>query len=140
MIRSCYGCTFGNEKINFGHTSAASGRSVRLLFGRPLYTLTQETLVDSGLAIKVCLYVESDHIPVHTEDKIFYSELDYHDFLMRRGWTCLREFDSFRHIDNLDDLRPDAIYRGLSMLRYREGGQLVLEEMVPRIEDDGKTD
>ncbi|KAK7246941.1 hypothetical protein RIF29_41814 [Crotalaria pallida] len=71
--------------------------------------------LDEGLAIKVCLYDESDHIPVHTEDKIFYSELDYHDFLTRRGWTCLREFDSFRHIDNLDDLRPGAIYRGVSL-------------------------
>lgn len=71
-------------------------------------------LLISGLAIKVCLYDESDHIPVHTEEKIFYTEDDYRDFLTRRAWTCLREFDGYRNIDNMDDLRPGAIYRGVS--------------------------
>ncbi|KAI4343362.1 hypothetical protein L6164_010720 [Bauhinia variegata] len=70
--------------------------------------------LDEGMAIKVCLYDESDHIPVHTEDKIFYTEDDYRDFLTRRGWTCLREFDGYRNIDNMDDLQPGAIYRGVS--------------------------
>ncbi|KAJ6981344.1 hypothetical protein NC653_024676 [Populus alba x Populus x berolinensis] len=70
--------------------------------------------LDEGLAIKVCLYDESDHMPVHTEEKIFYTEDDYRDFLTRRGWTCLREFDGYRNIDSMDDLRHDAIYRGVS--------------------------
>ncbi|KAG2701839.1 hypothetical protein I3760_06G062400 [Carya illinoinensis] len=70
--------------------------------------------LDEGLAIKVCLYDESDHIPVHTEEKIFYSEDDYHNFLSHRGWSSLREFDGYRNIDNMDDLRPGAIYRGMS--------------------------
>ncbi|CAI8598118.1 unnamed protein product [Vicia faba] len=70
--------------------------------------------LDEGMAIKVCLYDESDHIPVHTEEKIFYTEDDYRDFLARRAWTCLREFDGYRNIDNMDDLRPGAIYRGVS--------------------------
>ncbi|KAJ9176237.1 hypothetical protein P3X46_011572 [Hevea brasiliensis] len=70
--------------------------------------------LDEGLAVKVCLYDESDHIPVHTEEKIFYTEDDYRDFLNRRGWSCLREFDGYRNIDNMDDLRPGAIYRGVS--------------------------
>ncbi|EXB82411.1 hypothetical protein L484_027583 [Morus notabilis] len=70
--------------------------------------------VDEGLVIKVCLYDESDHMPVHTEEKIFYTEDDYRDFLTRRGWTCLREFDNYRNIDNMDDLRPGGIYRGVS--------------------------
>ncbi|XP_027335201.1 trihelix transcription factor GT-1-like [Abrus precatorius] len=70
--------------------------------------------LDEGMAIKVCLYDESDHIPVHTEEKIFYTEDDYRDFLARRGWTCLREFDGYRNIDNMDDLRHGAIYRGVS--------------------------
>ncbi|KAI4368482.1 hypothetical protein MLD38_017036 [Melastoma candidum] len=70
--------------------------------------------LDEGLAIKVCLYDESNHLPVHTEDKIFYTEDDYRDFLGRRGWTCLREFDGYRNVDNMDDLRPEAIYRGVS--------------------------
>ncbi|KAJ4710916.1 trihelix transcription factor GT-1 [Melia azedarach] len=70
--------------------------------------------LDEGLAIKVCLYDESDHIPVHTEDKTFYTEEDYREFLARRGWTCLREFDGYRNVDNMDDLRPGAIYRGVT--------------------------
>ncbi|KAF2286541.1 hypothetical protein GH714_017584 [Hevea brasiliensis] len=41
-------------------------------------------------------------------------EDDYRDFLNRRGWSCLREFDGYRNIDNMDDLRPGAIYRGVS--------------------------
>ncbi|OAY32397.1 trihelix transcription factor GT-1 [Manihot esculenta] len=70
--------------------------------------------LDEGLAVKVCLYDDSDHMPVHTEEKIFYTEDDYRDFLTRRGWSCLREFDGYRNIDNMDDLRPGAIYRGVS--------------------------
>ncbi|KAJ6689141.1 hypothetical protein OIU85_005538 [Salix viminalis] len=70
--------------------------------------------LDEGLAIKVYLYDESDHLPVHTEEKIFYTEDDYRDFLSHRGWTCLREFDGYRNIDSMDDLRHGAIYRGVS--------------------------
>nr|POE44892.1 trihelix transcription factor gt-1 [Quercus suber] len=71
--------------------------------------------LDEGLAIKVCLYDESDHIPaMHTEDKIFYTEDDYRNFLSQRGWSCLRELDGYRNIDSMDDLRPGAIYRGVS--------------------------
>lgn len=76
--------------------------------------LAWHNIIIAGMAIKVCLYDESDHIPVHTEDKIFYTEDDYRDFLARRAWTCLREFDGYRNIDNMDDLRPGAIYRGVS--------------------------
>ncbi|XP_044493133.1 trihelix transcription factor GT-1-like isoform X1 [Mangifera indica] len=68
--------------------------------------------LDEGLSIKVCLYDESDHMPVHTEDKTFYTEEDFRVFLARRCLTCLREFDGYRNIDNMDDLRPGAIYRG----------------------------
>lgn len=70
--------------------------------------------LDEGLAVKVCLYDEADNITVHTEDKVFFTEDDYHEFLTRRGWTCLREFDGYRNIENMDDLRPGAIYRGVS--------------------------
>lgn len=75
--------------------------------------MTIETLT-AGMAIKVCLYDESDQIHVHTEEKIFYNEEDHRDYLARRGWTCLRELDGFRNIDNLDDLQPGAMYRGVS--------------------------
>ncbi|KAH1074202.1 hypothetical protein J1N35_026530 [Gossypium stocksii] len=70
--------------------------------------------LDEGLPIKVCLYDESDHIPVHTEEKIFYVEDDYREYLLRRGYTGLREINGYRNIDNLDDLRTNAIYRGVS--------------------------
>ncbi|KAG8475502.1 hypothetical protein CXB51_032320 [Gossypium anomalum] len=70
--------------------------------------------LDEGLPIKVCLYDESDHIPVHTEEKIFYVEDDYREYLLRRGYTGLREINGYRNIDNLDDLRTNAIYRGHS--------------------------
>ncbi|CAN1152381.1 Trihelix transcription factor GT-1 [Linum perenne] len=70
--------------------------------------------LDEGLAIKVCLYDDTDHIPVHTEEKLFYTEDDYREFLNRRGWTCLREFDGYRNIDSMDDLRPGALYRGVN--------------------------
>ncbi|KAG2297823.1 hypothetical protein Bca52824_034295 [Brassica carinata] len=68
--------------------------------------------VDDGLAIRVCHYDESNQLPVHTEEKIFYTEEDYRDFLARRGWTCL-QVDGFRNIDNMDDLQSGAVYRGV---------------------------
>ncbi|XP_043703740.1 trihelix transcription factor GT-1-like isoform X1 [Telopea speciosissima] len=77
-----------------------------------IYTLH----LDEGLMIKVCLYDESDRIPVRTEDKTLYTEDDLRDFLSRRGWIGLREFNCFRSIDTLDDLRPGAVYQGVVRL------------------------
>ncbi|KAL0372310.1 UNVERIFIED_CONTAM: Trihelix transcription factor GT-4 [Sesamum calycinum] len=68
--------------------------------------------VDEGLTIKVCFYEESDPLPVHTEDKTFYTEDDFREFLSRRGWTCLREYNGYRNFDSMDELCPGAIYRG----------------------------
>ncbi|CAN8266471.1 unnamed protein product [Cochlearia groenlandica] len=68
---------------------------------------------NTGIAVRVCHYNESDPLPVHQEEKIFYTEEDYRDFLGRRGWTWLREFDGFRNIDNMDDLQPGVLYRGM---------------------------
>ncbi|CAK9155830.1 unnamed protein product [Ilex paraguariensis] len=70
--------------------------------------------VDEGLTIKVCLYEEPDHMPVHSEDKTFYTEDDFRDFLSRRGWTCLREYNGYRDIDNMDELCLGGVYRGIS--------------------------
>ncbi|KAL6543590.1 hypothetical protein OROGR_010087 [Orobanche gracilis] len=70
--------------------------------------------VDEGLTIKVCVYEETDTLPVHTVDKTFYSDEDFHDFLSRRGWTCLREYNGFWNVDSVDDLCPGAIYRGVN--------------------------
>lgn len=69
------------------------------------------TLVITGLTVKVCFYEESDH--VHTEDKTFYTEDDFRDFLSRRGWTCLREYNGYRNVDSMDELCPGVLYRGV---------------------------
>lgn len=66
----------------------------------------------AGLTIKVCFYDEPGPMPVHTEDKTFYTEDDFRDFLRRRGWTCLREYNGYRNVDSMDELLPGAIYRG----------------------------
>lgn len=68
-------------------------------------------LLDAGLTIKVCVYEESGPMP-HTEDKTFYTEDDFRDFLSRRGWTYLREYNGYRNVDSMDELLPGAIYRG----------------------------
>ncbi|KAH1122441.1 hypothetical protein J1N35_005601 [Gossypium stocksii] len=69
--------------------------------------------LDEGLAVKVCLYDESDHIPVHAQ-KIFYTEDDYREYLVLRGYAGLREIDGYRNIDSMDDLQTNTIYRGVS--------------------------
>lgn len=71
--------------------------------------------VDEGLTIEVCMSEESDDLPVQTEDKTFYSEDDFYDFLSRRGWTRLRENNGYRNIDRMDELFPGAVYRGVSL-------------------------
>ncbi|KAL9263026.1 Trihelix transcription factor GT-1-like protein [Drosera capensis] len=70
--------------------------------------------LDEGVTIKLYHYDESNHITVPTEEKTFYTEEDLRDFLNRRGWSCLRELNGFRNIDNLDDLRHDALYHGVA--------------------------
>ncbi|KAG2567025.1 trihelix transcription factor GT-1-like [Panicum virgatum] len=67
--------------------------------------------LDDGVTIKLC-----DASRMQTsEDKTFYNEEDFRDFLTRRGWT-LREYGGYRNVDSLDDLRPGVIYQGLRSL------------------------
>nr|AAA66473.1 GT-1 [Arabidopsis thaliana] len=68
--------------------------------------------LDDGLAIRVCHYDESNQLPVHSEEKIFYTEEDYREFLALQGWSSL-QVDGFRNIENMDDLQPGAVYRGV---------------------------
>ncbi|EPS68755.1 hypothetical protein M569_06010 [Genlisea aurea] len=68
--------------------------------------------VDEGLTVKICYYEESGHLP-HTEDKTFYTDDEFHEFLTRRGWTCLREYNGYRNVDSLDELCPGVVYRGV---------------------------
>ncbi|PWZ45774.1 Trihelix transcription factor GT-1 [Zea mays] len=72
------------------------------------YTLN----LDDGVTIKLC-----DASRMQTpEDKTFYTEEDFRDFLSRRGWTFLREYGGYRNVDSLDDLRPGVMYQGLRSL------------------------
>ncbi|KAL8170692.1 hypothetical protein V2J09_022496 [Rumex salicifolius] len=80
--------------------------------GMPLGNYTLH--LDDGMTVKVCHYDESEHIPLHTEEKTFYCEDDLRDFLQRRGWLALRELHGYRSADHLDDLRCDALYRGVT--------------------------
>lgn len=76
--------------------------------------------LDQGTTIKLCHYEESDHIPYpsqtisHTEEWTFYSHDEFRDFLHHRGWSCLRELNGYRNIANVDELRPDVLYRGVT--------------------------
>lgn len=64
-----------------------------------------------GITVKVCLYDQADHITGSTENKIIYSEDDFRDFLLRRGWSGLREVGGFRDIDSIEELRIGAVYQ-----------------------------
>lgn len=68
----------------------------------------------TGLTIKMCEYDQDGHLPLHTENKTFYTEDDFRDFLSRRGYTRLQEYNSYRYADCLDELCPEAMYRGLN--------------------------
>ncbi|KAL4192885.1 hypothetical protein AMTRI_Chr06g196530 [Amborella trichopoda] len=78
----------------------------------PLGTYTLH--LDEGLTIKV--YDDSDRLSVRTEEKTLYTEDDFRDFLTHRGWTALREFNGFKTVDSLDELRPNIVYQGLRLL------------------------
>lgn len=72
----------------------------------------------AGISIKVCIYDEPDRMgmEVRTEDKTLYTEDEFRDFLTRNGFTGLREINGYRTYDNLDDLRPGAMYHGVRLL------------------------
>ncbi|GMH21533.1 hypothetical protein Nepgr_023375 [Nepenthes gracilis] len=74
--------------------------------------------VDEGLAIKICLYDDDNELPVHSEEKTFYSEDDFHDFLRRRGWIGLKDLSCYRNVDSIDDLHPGGQRFFLSFCRY----------------------
>ncbi|CAL5031347.1 unnamed protein product [Urochloa decumbens] len=67
--------------------------------------------LDAGVTVKLC----DTHMQT-PEDKTFYTEEDFRDFLARRGWTLLKEYGGYRNVDSLDDLRAGVIYQGLQLL------------------------
>ncbi|KAK2443480.1 hypothetical protein P8452_21716 [Trifolium repens] len=68
--------------------------------------------IDEGMVIQICQFDEFEDLPIITEDKIFIPKT-FHDFLASQSWIFLQEYDSNRNIDNMDDLRPGVIYRGV---------------------------
>ncbi|KAK1441167.1 hypothetical protein QVD17_07007 [Tagetes erecta] len=72
--------------------------------------------LDEGVSIKICHYDESEHTPVRTEDKTFYTEEDLHVFLTHRRLSGLREMNGYRSVSNVDDLRHGAVYQGMGLL------------------------
>lgn len=70
--------------------------------------------LDEGITIKICLYHDSDRIT--TEEATLYTEDDLRNLLARRGLSGLREIDSYRSVDTLDDLRPGAVYQDARLM------------------------
>ncbi|GKE38759.1 hypothetical protein Tco_1462164 [Tanacetum coccineum] len=63
------------------------------------------------------------YVPSNTEDKIFYTDDDLRDFLYRRGWICLREYESSRNVEVLDELHRGGIYCGISQAQSIGNGR-----------------
>ncbi|CAM8976597.1 unnamed protein product [Rhodiola kirilowii] len=73
--------------------------------------------LDEGITIKICLYGGADRIIIRTEEKTFYTDAHFHEYLARRGLTGLSELNNgFRSIDTLDDLRPGGAYQGVRII------------------------
>lgn len=88
-------------------------------FDRSVPFGTYNLQFDEGVPIKVCLYDESGHAVVRTEDIILYTADEYGDYLTRNGLTGLREINGgcYRTLFNLDDLREGGMYQGVRILR-----------------------
>uniref|UniRef100_A0A7N0U8H3 Myb-like domain-containing protein n=1 Tax=Kalanchoe fedtschenkoi TaxID=63787 RepID=A0A7N0U8H3_KALFE len=71
--------------------------------------------LDEGMTVKICLYGGADRIIIRTEEKTFYTDEHFREYLARRGLSGLSELNNgFRSIDTLDDLRPGGAYQGVS--------------------------
>ena len=67
----------------------------------------------SGLNIKVLVYNPSNDLPNHAEEKTFYVEDDFHDFLLRHGFIALKGLNCCKSVRSIDDLHPGEVYQGL---------------------------
>nr|GEX62900.1 mitotic spindle checkpoint protein MAD2 [Tanacetum cinerariifolium] len=102
-----------------------------------------------GLMIKLCSFEDMKnayrcspgYVPSNTEDKIFYTDDDLRDFLYRRGWICLRNYESSRNVEVLDELHGGGIYCGQQSNNYN--GRVISVNwgrVTRRIGIDGPTD
>ncbi|KAJ3671696.1 hypothetical protein LUZ60_007775 [Juncus effusus] len=85
-------------------------------FDRDMPVGTYTLHLDEGVTVKICTFDETDRMPVRTEERIFYTEEDFRDFLSRRGWIGLRELSGFQCVDSLDDLCPNGVYQGVRLI------------------------
>ena len=64
------------------------------------------------MTIKICSREDdSGQLLQTTEEKTFYTEDGFHEFLRRRQWSGLREIGSFRDVDTFDELQPLGVYQ-----------------------------
>ncbi|KNA08924.1 hypothetical protein SOVF_158240 [Spinacia oleracea] len=73
------------------------------------YTLN----LDKGLTIRINLCEAANEIPVHVEEKTFYMEADFYDFLHRHGFVALRDLNCQKNVDSIGDLHSGELYQGL---------------------------
>lgn len=124
------------KRIGIDGTSEAIKEAIRSTFGlrtrRPFWLEDDSGIVrsidrdmplrdytlhlDEGLTIKIYLYNAADDSPVQAEEKTFYVEDDFHDFLKRHGFVALADLNCCRNIDSINDLHPGEVYQGLRAL------------------------
>uniref|UniRef100_A0A7C8ZTK5 GT-1/4-like C-terminal domain-containing protein n=1 Tax=Opuntia streptacantha TaxID=393608 RepID=A0A7C8ZTK5_OPUST len=122
-----------NRRIGIDGSSEAIKDAIRSAFGlrtrRPFWLEDSEGIVrtidrdmplkdyilhlDGGLNIKVLLYNPSNDLPNHAEEKTFYVEDDFHDFLLRHGFIALKGLNCCKSVRSIDDLHPGEVYQGL---------------------------
>lgn len=73
------------------------------------YTLN----LDKGLTIRINVCHAANEKSVHVEEKTFYIEDDFHEFLQRHGFIALRDLSCRKNVDSIDDLHSGEVYQGL---------------------------
>ncbi|KAK1319684.1 Trihelix transcription factor GT-1 [Acorus calamus] len=108
------------RKIGIDGTAEAIKEAIKSAFGlrtKRAFWLEDEDEVVRCLDRAMPLGTYTLHLDeVSPEEKTLYTEDDFRDFLSRRGWTGLREISTFRPIDTLDELRHNAMYRGVRLM------------------------
>lgn len=125
-----------SRRIGIDGSSEAIKEAIRSAFGlrtkRPFWLEDNEGIVrsidrdmplkdytlhlDGGLTIKVFLYNPPNDLPNHAEEKTFYVQDDFRDFLLRHGFVALTDLNCSKNVDSIDDLHPGEVYQGLRPL------------------------
>lgn len=71
--------------------------------------------LDKGLTIKICLYDDCNHVPIRAEERTFYCEEHFYDFLSRVRWVGLKDLSCYRNVERFEDLHPGELYQGLRL-------------------------